>query len=77
MHAVLSFERYTNLMEFLKVYFKITNACYFCCYTVGTFHLLHILIDDYIMHCLESAAEEEEELVYKRRIDVMSTGNHL
>ena len=49
------------------------NLCFFL---LGTFHLLHILIDDYIVHSLESAAEEEEEQVYKRRIDTLSLGNH-
>eukprot|EP00731_Ephydatia_muelleri_P025421 Em0017g504a len=39
----------------------------------GTFHLLHILIDDYIVHILESAVEEEEEQVYKRMIDALGT----
>ena len=36
---------------------------------------MHNLIDDYIVHSLESAAEEEEELGYKRRIDTLSIGN--
>eukprot|EP00731_Ephydatia_muelleri_P025425 Em0017g508a len=37
------------------------------------FNLLHILIDDYIVHILESAVEEEEEQVYKRMIDALGT----
>ena len=36
--------------------------------STGTFHLLHMLVDDYIMHTLETMLEKEQEEVHLKRI---------
>ena len=46
-----------------------------CAYThaqcTETFHLLHILIDDYIIHFLESSLDGLQERMYHKKIDVL------
>ena len=40
----------------------------------GTFHLLHMLVDDYIMHTLETMLEKEEEQAHFNRINLLKQG---
>ena len=48
-------------------------VCGCVCY-VGTFHLLHMLVDDYIMHTIESMREKEEEAKHLNRINRLRQG---
>lgn len=40
----------------------------------GTFHLLHMLVDDYIMHTLETMLEKEHEEIHLKRINLLRDG---
>lgn len=44
------------------------------CLSAGTFHLLHMLVDDYIMHTLETMLEKEHEEFYLKRINMLRYG---
>lgn len=43
-------------------------------FDAGTFHLLHMLVDDYIMHTIESMREKEEEERHMDRINRLKRG---
>ena len=36
--------------------------------TVGSFHLLHMMIDNYLLHTLEAHFEHQQESEYKRQM---------
>ena len=40
----------------------------------GTFHLLHMLIDDYISHCLETLLEDEAQRAHFTNINLPTPG---
>ena len=40
----------------------------------GTFHLLHMLIDDYISHCLETLIEDEAHKAHFTNINLPTPG---
>ena len=40
----------------------------------GTFHLLHMLVDDYIVHTLETMLEKEQEESHLNRINILKHG---
>lgn len=42
----------------------------YCVNYPGTFHLLHMLVDDYIIHTVESMREKEEEERHLDRINI-------
>lgn len=44
--------------------------------SLGFLILLHMLMDDYITHLLESKLEKEDEKVYSDRLQQMKKGTH-
>ena len=38
------------------------------CITVGSFHLLHMMVDNYLLHTLEAQFEHQQETEYKRQM---------
>ena len=51
---------------FLHVFSRLTVS--------GTFHLIHMLMDDYIVHQLESRLEADQQREYEHKIALLKDG---
>ena len=47
---------------------------YLVCCPVGTFHLIHMLMDDYLLHLLESELEKQQQRDFERKILLLRDG---
>ncbi len=50
--------------------------CHCHMHVTGTFHLLHMLVDDYILHTIETMREKEEKDRHMDRINNLRQGEH-
>ncbi len=60
----------------MYMYDVMYTSCLLSSLYIGTFHLIHTLIEDYIVHTLESLMEAEKENEFTQRIQMLQLGTY-
>ena len=45
-------------------------------YSTGTFHLIHMLMDDYLLHLLECELEKQQQRDFERKLLILRDGTN-
>ena len=51
-----------------------TTVCVCVCVCAGTFHLIHMLMDDYLLYLLEAELEKQQQRDFRRKILLLRDG---
>ena len=53
----------------------ILTVCVCVCVYAGTFHLIHMLMDDYLLHLLETRLDKQQQRDFEKKILTLSDSN--